>query len=135
MNKIFHKIAARILRVIDPFLFGKIQEVSFRHNKNIRVLSVFPPEVVKVPSVFDLDGKEFFPGYSVDVPQAFILKIDNGILIVGREEVYTHELSVIKEMTTQKNNPSNGRSQRIIKSPISINGSILSLSLSGLEDN
>jgi capsular polysaccharide biosynthesis protein len=135
MSKTFYKLAIKILGKIDSIIFGKIQETSFRNNQEIKVLPVFPSNVFQMPPVSDIDGKELFSGYSVDVPEAFVLEVKNGILIVGREEVYTADGKVIKEITAQKNNPSKGHSKRKLKKPIALDGTILSLSLSGLEGN
>ena len=88
-----------------------------------------------MPPVIDVEGSERFTGYSVDVPEAFVLEVKNGVLIVGREEAYTADGKVITEITAQKNNPSNGGSRRKINKPSVLDGTVLCLSLSGLEKN
>ena len=135
MNEIFYKRAVRILKKIDSLIFGKVQETSFRSSQDIKVLPVFPSQIFHMPAVVDVEGRELFASYSVDVPGAIVLEVKNGIVIVGREEVYTSDCKVIKEITAQKKNPSKGNSKRKLKKPIALKGRILCLSLSGLERN
>lgn len=101
-----------------------------------KLLEIYPTDTFYFPQVKDLTGKtnENFNSYSCQIPSQYILCIPKGKCILGKEEVFTRNNRVIKEITSQKNNPLLGSMLQLYPTK-RIKGSVVNLSLSGLEKN
>ena len=122
-------------------IYRKIQKsvgaISLENSLCISRKEVFGPEVFDVSTKTDVDGNfhKYFMGYQMLVPSAYIYSVENSRLINGREELFAANYSVYEELTTQLSNPGKHLCRRDFGKELRLHGSVLSLSLSGLENN
>ena len=127
-----------IKKIAKPFLYKKVSGISvctFRNDIKKRIFS--KSEEFIMPQLNDIFGNSYdeFNSYKAKVPDYYVLEIDKGKCVVGREEVYTKDDKVVSEITSQKNNPVIGTSVKRFRKIVSIDGSVANISLSGLENN
>jgi len=103
----------------------------------IQACTIFPSHVFSIPTCSDLNGNLFkhLMGYEALVPPAHLYIAENGRLIHNREELYSSSYAVYDELTSQVTNPGRFLSKRVFGRELRLNGSVLSLSLGGLERN
>ena len=118
-------------------LFPRIKPISIDECKNIYTSAIFDKQTFYMPAMHDISMQyhEDIFSYSVDVPSYNIYSIRNGKCIVGKEEIYTKNNRVIKEITSQKTNPKIGLSSRFLRNYEHIRGKVLCLSQTGLVNN
>jgi hypothetical protein len=129
------RFALRQLRQLDSIIFGRIEEISIYKNKDIKVIKIYPAENYYMPPLKDIEGNVHVKEYYHPVPEANVYIINNGLFIPGQLEVYDSKGRVLKEITAQKTNPQKNTSKRKLLNYKKIKGSVLCLSLSGLEEN
>lgn len=98
---------------------------------------IFSDENFHMDEIKDIFGEshEHFKEFNSNIKPFYVRSIKNGICRTNKEEVYTSENQVIKEFTSQEENPKVGR-WKLPKSKIKkINGKVAHLSLAGLENN
>ena len=98
---------------------------------------VFPGHVFNIPTGSDISGcmHPWFMGYEALVPASSIYTAKKGRLVSGREELFSFEYSVFDELTSQVQNPGAHLSKADFGKELRVRGSVLSLSLGGLESN
>jgi capsular polysaccharide biosynthesis protein len=139
MNNFLFKIIKKLIRFAKKkiliILYGRIKEISLYNCKDVRIKKIFSSQNFYMPNIKDIEGNIHFAKYSCTIPQVNIYIIKRGIFIPGREEVYDTEGRVFKEITAQKINPKIDTSKKQLLSYKKLNGQVLCLSLSGLEEN
>ncbi|NLK46923.1 MAG: glycosyltransferase family 61 protein [Treponema sp.] len=127
-----------IKRIINIFIYKKIREISaFSHRDDIKIIPFSKSKEFVMPQLSDIFSNTYdeFNSYKTSIPDYYVLEINKGKCITGREEVYTNDNKVLKEITSQKINPAIGSLLRRLKKVTSIDGTVVNLSLSGLENN
>lgn len=84
---------------------------------------------------FDPNSLEKFRGKRVTYPEAGIYSVDEGRVIAGKEAVYTKSGSQIQRLQSTRSTLFSHLKGNLPKDSIHINGTLLNLSLNGLEDN
>jgi hypothetical protein len=127
----------RLLKKIWRRLPPHIKGISAANDPSIANIDGFDGEVFTMPAQKDTSGTLWanMAGYHAQVPRCSTLIIKNGKCIVGQEEVFTESNSVIQEMTSQTQNPMLRWPVSRLRKPTYFKGSLLNLSLSGLENN
>ncbi len=117
----------------------RIQGISaFSANSDIEIINISNENIFKMPETLDVFGNKNlnFISYETIVPSYNVFIIKNGKCIIGREEVFNKNNSVIVEITSQKTNPFIGKKIQEIKKAKKIKGNVVNLSLSfGLANN
>lgn len=106
-------------------------------NKNIDAVKVFDSEVYQSPRFEDING-DVYPGfeeYKASVPSFYVFSIHRGKCVVGGQDVFTSDNQVITGIASQEESNSVRNSTKISRNFLSIKGSVVNLSLSGLENN
>lgn len=137
-SKITKKIKLSVNSTISKifiFLFHKKINGITVFNKNIEIVNIYPTSKFQMPVLHDIEYENKFEAYDSEIKEAFLLKIKNGIFVCGKEEVYTADGNVINEITSQKYNPQLNKSKEKLLKFTKLNGTVLCLSLSGLEEN
>lgn len=133
-----NKALSLIRMVLKKILQRKLKGISIHSsNKDLSLISFSDSELFSMPDVVDIFGAKHssFLAYKVIVPEYYILQVRNGKCIIGHEEVYTERNQILLEITSQKLNPALNSNESMLRSPTVINGSVVNLSLSGLENN
>lgn len=119
-------------------LFGKFAGVS-ASKVCISEEQIFPEENFVMPKQKDVFGEEYkdYYSYKTKISPFYVRSFKNAYCFTDREEVFLSENKVILEYTSQKENPLAGTNRKILfnKKTKKINGSVVLLSLSGLENN
>ena len=106
------KFIKLIIQQVEKIIYGRIEEISIYNCKEIKIKKIFPSHDFEMPLIEDIDGNQHIKSYKIKVPQANIYNVMNGIFIPGKEEIYTSNLKVLKEITAQKINPQKGQSKK-----------------------
>jgi len=133
--KFYIRIFWLAYKELEAIIFGRIQEVSIHNHTDIKIKKIYPANNFHMPPLRDIDGNQNVTSYNATVPQANVLTVNNGFFIPGREEIYTSDFKVLKEITVQKKNPQTGKSKKKLLKYKKLNGRVLSLSLNGVERN
>ena len=114
-----------------------IQSVSIEDAVS-SVVCIFREELFTMPTLYEYGREEegiCFEAYETKIRSYNLYVVPKGKILTNREEVFTQEDRVIREITSQHKNPFIGKSSEILKKPKILKGKILHLSLSGLENN
>lgn len=133
MKKIFYSIAFKIF----PYLRSRIKEISIDEVRNLSIQKVTDAELFFLQKTKDVYGK-FNDDFNQDayrsvIPEFYVYSLPRGIVNTGREEIFTKEKKVIKEITAQNVNPMIGEFFPL-NSEKRIHGSVAYFSLSSLEN-
>jgi hypothetical protein len=120
--------------------FGRswgVGSVSLADCPAMRNHTIYPPHVFRIPSALDSNGNLYshFMGYEALVPGASLYIAENARLILNREELFSSGYTVYKELTSQMENPGKYLSRCAFGRELRLDGSVLQLSLGGLEQN
>ena len=122
---------------ILSFFFRKkiITGVSIFNHKDVKVYKIHGKDIFEAPTFKDIFDKThpLFNQYTSKIPESYVAVITNGRCILGREEVFSSTNEVFIEITTQKQNPMVGKF--FLRNCKKLQGTVVNLSLSGLEDN
>ena len=126
-----------MLTQISRLVFGKTIHAASIHGNCVETINLFGPETFTMPQLYDIDGATHatMSPYSISVPPANIYIVKDGKCVVGKEEVFTRDNQVVQEITSQRSNPMIGRSIKQLVASERLKGTVVNLSLSGLEDN
>ena len=111
--------------------------VSISECINLNIYHVFENESFEMPLLKDIESKEYssiFP-YIANVPSYNTYSLKEGKCILGDERIFTKEGFVLKEITSQSDVPTHKKDIFSFLSCKRIPGKVLTLSLSGLENN
>ena len=103
----------------------------------VEVVTVFEPEVFTIDTCFEFRGEHgsCLKGYESLCSPGVIYRIPGGIILRDREEVFSSSCALYDDFTTQKVNPGRLLRRGSFSPQLKLKGSVLNLSLSGLEDN
>ena len=135
LPKFYFGIALLVYQKLEAIIFGRIEEISIHDSSDIKTLQIYPDHNFYMPPLNDIEDNQHVASYEAAVPTANVFTINNGIFIPGREEIYTSDLKVLKEITVQKKNPQAGTSKKKLLKYKKLNGRVLCLSLNGVERN
>ena len=135
LPKFYFGIALLVYQKLEAIIFGRIEEISIHDSSDIKTLQIYPDHNFYMPPLNDIEDNQHVASYEAAVPTANVFTINNGIFIPGREEIYTSDLKVLKEISVQKKNPKKGTSKKPLLKYKKLNGRVLCLSLSGVERN
>jgi capsular polysaccharide biosynthesis protein len=123
--------------IVENLTNSRVKSVSINDLKMLEEELIYPEMDFHMPGKLDIFGQKHkhFSAYTCSIPSLHVRSIANAKCVVGNEEVFTSNDEVIAEYTTQKINPWIGRNKNTLSSPKILNGSVLNLSLSGLEKN
>jgi capsular polysaccharide biosynthesis protein len=123
--------------IVENLTSSRVKDVSINDLKMREEELIYPEIDFHMPGKLDIFGQKHnnFSAYTCSIPSLNVRSIANAKCVVGNEEVFTSNDEVIAEYTTQKINPWIGRNKNILSNPKIVNGSVLNLSLSGLEKN
>jgi capsular polysaccharide biosynthesis protein len=126
----------KIKKTVKNLLIPKNNGISVSDVPLMEEELIFPKETFNLPENLDVCGERHhhFSGYTCDLPPFYVRSIKDGKCVVGKEEISTSDNRVIVEYTTQKVNQMNVANLKL-RNPHRINGSVATLSLSGLENN
>jgi len=100
---------------------------------------IFNNELFRMPLMKDVFGKEheYFNSYETEIPSIKVSIFNNAYCFVDKEEIFTKNMEVIADYTTQKKNPWIGQPKTSIfkRKKFKVDATIAHLSLSGLENN
>ena len=102
--KITYYVFKQIIRYLVAYIAGGVKGISIYKHKDVKIKKIYSSSKFIMPSIKDIDGKQRFNSYQAIVPEANMYEIKNGIFFPGREEVFTSDFKVLKEITVQKNN-------------------------------
>lgn len=128
---------ARAFFKVFPFFKTVIKPVSINEVPGLTKIQVADSEIFSLERKEDIYGK-FHDDFNQDaytavIPPLYIYMYKNGIVKNGREEIFTRQKKVLKEITAQNVNPQIG--QIFPCNPIKrIHGSVAYFNLSSLED-
>ena len=109
---------------------------SIYQHSDVKITNLYKATTFVMPELKDIFGHKhpLFGTHTCQTSDAYIAEINNGRCIIGNEEVFTSKNECLVEITSQKKNPKAGEiiSKFIVKR---VKGSVVNLSLSGLEDN
>ncbi len=116
---------------------SSITGISIHDVKDVSEELIYHEELFEIPDRLDLFGSNhyYFHGYQRSIPTFNVRSIQNAKCIVGREEIFTENDQVIGDYTTQRINPFIGVNSSVLSSTCQMEGSVVNLSLSGLENN
>ena len=133
--KITHYAFKQIIRYLVAYITGGVKGISIYKHKEVKRKKIYSSSEFNMPSIKDIDGKQKFSSYQTIVPEANIFEIKNGIFFPGREEIFTSDFKVLKEITVQKNNIKIGINKKKLSEYNFLKGKVLCLSISGVERN
>ncbi len=124
-------------KIVENLTSSRIKGVSINDLEMIEEELIYPETDFYLPEKLDIFGRKnkHFSAYTCAIPSFHVRSIANAKCVVGNEEVFTSDDEVISEYTTQKINPWIGRNKNKLSKPKILDGSVLNLSLSGLEKN
>ena len=138
----WHMIYNATIRIYKKILYlcsltssKRIKPVLKYLNNDITAHKIHYSQRFQMPTMTDITGNITFAGYETYVPDLYVFIVKLGKCIVGNEEVFTKNDDVIKEITQAKTNPYINKSKKYLSNPTIIKGSVVNLSLSGVEDN
>lgn len=131
------KRVSRYLRRISRKIYKSVGSVSINQCTLISRKEIFASHTLDIPTRTDIDGNpnQYFMGYQVLVPASYLYSAENSRLINGREELFTSNYEVYDELTSALFNHGKHLCEHDFGKEMRLNGSVLSLSLSGLEKN
>jgi capsular polysaccharide biosynthesis protein len=114
-----------------------ITGVSIHDVRNVTEELIYREELFEIPDRLDLFGAHHvhFRGYKSVIPELYVRSIKDSKCIIGREEIFTSDNQVVLEYTTQDTNPFIGLKSKVLNSVRNIDGVVVNLSLSSLENN
>jgi hypothetical protein len=123
--------------IVENLTNSRVKGISINDLKMLEEELIYHEIDFYMPEKLDIFGQKHkhFSAYTCSVPSLHVRSIANAKCVVGNEEVFTSDNEVIAEYTTQKINPWIGRNKNILSKPKFFSGSVLNLSLSGLEKN
>lgn len=115
----------------------RLESLSVSDCRNISRIELYAEHIMKVPTCLDIKRRanDWFMGYESIVPPAYVYVAKNSRLMRGREELFTADCKFYRELTTQIDNPAASLAKSRFGKVMRIEGSVLALSLSGLENN
>ena len=129
------KKLSRYIRRIRRKIEKPVGSVHVDQSTSISRQEIFGSHVFDVATSTDMYGNlhQYFMGYQALVPTAYLYSAENSRLIHGREELFTENYAVYDELTSALSNHGKNLLKHDFGKELRLRGSVLSLSLGGLE--
>ena len=127
----------RLRNGVSKLIGPRLEGLSVESSCDVSCVELFAEHTFKVPTCFDIQGRanNWFMGYESIVAPASVYVAKNSRLILGQEELFAADYKFYRQLTTQIDNPAGSFTKSRFGKEVRIEGSVLALSLSGLENN